>query len=94
MAPLFVYDLFSRFPSVKAVGIPLNVSLVMITVFPWALVWWIRLRLSSENGSLVQILFTCDPLAVAFTFFTGIGIFVFIVSVRKLIDSVRFGSAQ
>lgn len=92
-APLFVYDLFSRFPAVKAVGIPLNISLVMIAVFPWALVWWIRLRLSFENGSLVQILFTCDPLAVAFTFFTGIGVYVFIVSILKLIDFVRFGSA-
>lgn len=94
MAPLFVYDLFSRFPSVKAVGIPLNISLVMITVFPWALVWWIRLRLSSENGSLVQILFTCDPLAVAFTFFTGIGIYILIYSLVKLIDVIRFGTSQ
>ncbi len=94
MAPLFVYDLFSRFPAVKAVGIPLNVSLVMITVFPWALVWWIRLRLSSENGSLVQILFTCDPLAVAFTFFTGIGIYILIYSLVKLIDVIRFGTSQ
>lgn len=94
MAPLFVYDLFSRFPSVKAVGIPLNISLVMIAVFPWALVCWIRLRLSSENGSLVQILFTCDPLAVAFTFFTGIGIYILIYSLVKLIDVIRFGTSQ
>ncbi len=92
MAPLFVYDAFS--PAVKAVGIPLNVSLVMITVFPWSLVWWIRLRLSSENGSLVQILFTCDPLAVAFTFFTGIGIYILIYSLVKLIDVIRFGTSQ
>ena len=94
MAPLFLYDLFSDSPVVKAVGIPLNVSLVMMAVFPWALVWWIRLRLSSGSCNVLQIILNCDPLAVAFTFFTGIGIYVLISSLVKLIDVIRFGSAQ
>ena len=89
-SPLFVLDTFAPSREVKTAGVPLTVSLILLTACPWAFVWWFQLR----GSSFGQFLLNCDPFTVAVTFFTVLGVYVFIFATMKLIDYIRFGSGE
>ncbi|MDE7158924.1 MAG: hypothetical protein K2N74_05040, partial [Clostridiales bacterium] len=87
-SPLFVLDTFSSKREVKTAGVPLTVSLILLTACPWALVWWAQLK----GDSIGQLVLNCDPFTVAFTLFTVLGVYVFIFGMTKTIDFIRFGT--
>ena len=93
MSFLALCNSLSFIPNLHELCVPMIFALILLVVPPWALVWF-QTNVFNNSGNVLQILLRCDALTAGLTFFSVLGVYVFVYAVMNVIDFIRFGKIK